>query len=99
MITYFEKMIKLAVITLSDLYCFRVIAFLFKLNNIFQGLLEVTSKTVALMIKGKTQAEINLTFNINDEFTHYCLREVEKLTVLFVCKCVRIDAGGGGCRD
>jgi hypothetical protein len=40
-------------------------------------LLEVASKTVALMVKGKSEAEINLTFNINDEFTRYCIKQVK----------------------
>ena len=34
-----------------------------------KGLLDVTCKTVANMIKGKTPKEIRKTFNIKDEFT------------------------------
>ena len=34
-----------------------------------KGLLDVTCKTVANMIKGKTPEEIRKTFNIKDEFT------------------------------
>ena len=41
------------------------------LNNvlILQGLLDVTCKTVANMIKGKTPEEIRKTFNIKNDFT------------------------------
>ena len=35
----------------------------------FQGLLDVTCKTVANMIKGKTPEEIRKTFNIKNDFT------------------------------
>ena len=34
-----------------------------------QGLLDVTCKTVANMIKGKTPEEIRKTFNIKNDFT------------------------------
>ena len=37
--------------------------------HIFQGLLDVTCKTVANMIKGKTPEEIRKTFNIKNDFT------------------------------
>ena len=36
---------------------------------LFQGLLDVTCKTVANMIKGKTPEEIRKTFNIKNDFT------------------------------
>ena len=36
---------------------------------VFQGLLDVTCKTVANMIKGKTPEEIRKTFNIKNDFT------------------------------
>ena len=36
---------------------------------ILQGLLDVTCKTVANMIKGKTPEEIRKTFNIKNDFT------------------------------
>ena len=36
---------------------------------IFKGLLDVTCKTVANMIKGKTPEEIRKTFNIKNDFT------------------------------
>ena len=43
---------------------------LFKNNFLnFQGLLDVTCKTVANMIKGKTPEEIRKTFNIKNDFT------------------------------
>ena len=35
----------------------------------YQGLLDVTCKTVANMIKGKTPEEIRKTFNIKNDFT------------------------------
>ena len=35
----------------------------------FQGLLDVTCKTVANMIKGKTPEDIRKTFNIKNDFT------------------------------
>ena len=38
-------------------------------NFVFQGLLDVTCKTVANMIKGKTPEEIRKTFNIKNDFT------------------------------
>eukprot|EP00270_Netrium_digitus_P015881 TRINITY_DN561_c1_g1_i4.p1 TRINITY_DN561_c1_g1~~TRINITY_DN561_c1_g1_i4.p1 ORF type:complete len:147 (-),score=29.84 TRINITY_DN561_c1_g1_i4:417-857(-) len=34
-----------------------------------KGLLDLTCKTVAEMIKGKTQEEIRQTFNVKDDFT------------------------------
>ena len=40
-----------------------------KLLHVFQGLLDVTCKTVANMIKGKTPEEIRKTFNIKNDFT------------------------------
>ena len=40
-----------------------------KIHLIFQGLLDVTCKTVANMIKGKTPEEIRKTFNIKNDFT------------------------------
>ena len=39
------------------------------LTSILQGLLDVTCKTVANMIKGKTPEEIRKTFNIKNDFT------------------------------
>ena len=36
---------------------------------LFQGLLDVTCKTVANMIKGKTPEDIRKTFNIKNDFT------------------------------
>ena len=36
---------------------------------VFQGLLDVTCKTVANMIKGKTPEDIRKTFNIKNDFT------------------------------
>ena len=36
---------------------------------LLQGLLDVTCKTVANMIKGKTPEEIRKTFNIKNDFT------------------------------
>ena len=39
------------------------------LTSILQGLLDVTCKTVANMIKGKTPEEIQKTFNIKNDFT------------------------------
>ena len=37
--------------------------------TLFQGLLDVTCKTVANMIKGKTPEDIRKTFNIKNDFT------------------------------
>ena len=42
---------------------------MFKTMIINQGLLDVTCKTVANMIKGKTPEEIRKTFNIKNDFS------------------------------
>ena len=44
-----------------------------------QGLLDVTCKTVANMIKGKTPEEIRKTFNIKNDFTPAEEEQVSKL--------------------
>ena len=43
-----------------------------------QGLLDVTCKTVANMIKGKTPEEIRETFNIKNNFTPSVEEQVRK---------------------
>ena len=48
-------------LTITKIYCF------FLLN--LKGLLDVTCKTVANMIKGKTPEDIRKTFNIKNDFT------------------------------
>ena len=45
----------------------------------FQGLLDVTCKTVANMIKGKTPEEIRKTFNIKNDFTQAEEEQVGKI--------------------
>ena len=44
-----------------------------------QGLLDVTCKTVANMIKGKTPEEIRKTFNIKNDFTQAEEEQVGKI--------------------
>ena len=44
----------------------------------YQGLLDVTCKTVANMIKGKTPEEIRKTFNIKNDFTQAEEEQVRK---------------------
>ena len=59
-----------------------------------QGLLDVTCKTVANMIKGKTPEEIRKTFNIKNDFTpseeeqvrsSYIGRHNNQQIILFYC--------------
>uniref|UniRef100_A0A8D0HTU9 S-phase kinase-associated protein 1 n=2 Tax=Sus scrofa TaxID=9823 RepID=A0A8D0HTU9_PIG len=45
-----------------------------------KGLLDVTCKTVANMIKGKTPEEIRKTFNIKNDFTEEAAAQVTKRT-------------------
>ena len=47
-----------------------------------KGLLDVTCKTVANMIKGKTPEEIRKTFNIKNDFTP---AEEEQVGAYFLC--------------
>ncbi|XP_043925835.1 S-phase kinase-associated protein 1 [Protopterus annectens] len=56
------------------------ILFLFKAANYLdiKGLLDVTCKTVANMIKGKTPEEIRKTFNIKNDFTEEEEAQVRK---------------------
>ena len=50
-----------------------------------QGLLDVTCKTVANMIKGKTPEEIRKTFNIKNDFTPAEEEQVSnKLYLIFI---------------
>ena len=42
---------------------------LHRIYSFVQGLLDVTCKTVANMIKGKTPEDIRKTFNIKNDFT------------------------------
>ena len=44
-----------------------------------QGLLDVTCKTVANMIKGKTPEEIRKTFNIKNDFTQAEEEQVRRI--------------------
>ena len=46
-----------------------------------QGLLDVTCKTVANMIKGKTPEEIRKTFNIKNDFTPSEEEQVRSLNI------------------
>ena len=48
-----------------------------------QGLLDVTCKTVANMIKGKTPEEIRKTFNIKNDFTP---SEEEQVRSLYIAR-------------
>lgn len=50
-----------------------------------KGLLDVTCKTVANMIKGKTPEEIRKTFNIKNDFTE----EEEAQVPARLCSCVQ----------
>ena len=47
-----------------------------------QGLLDVTCKTVANMIKGKTPEEIRKTFNIKNDFTPSEEEQVHPIMIL-----------------
>ena len=50
-----------------------------------QGLLDVTCKTVANMIKGKTPEEIRKTFNIKNDFTPSEEEQVRNIVTVFYC--------------
>ena len=49
------------------------------LSPLLQGLLDVTCKTVANMIKGKTPEEIRKTFNIKNDFTQAEEEQVSRI--------------------
>lgn len=60
-----------------------ITVFVFKAANYLdiKGLLDVTCKTVANMIKGKTPEEIRKTFNIKNDFTE------EEEAQVFIPRC------------
>ena len=54
--------------------------------SFYQGLLDVTCKTVANMIKGKTPEEIRKTFNIKNDFTQAEEEQVSRTEQPNVCR-------------
>lgn len=67
-------------ILLIDVFIRIILASMFQAANYLdiKGLLDVTCKTVANMIKGKTPEEIRKTFNIKNDFTPIEEEQVRK---------------------